>query len=123
MTFGARLRAARRARNLTQEDLGVLLGVSGATVSRWESGRDAPTFSLLPELSTRVLTSLDVLICGKPFQPGDSTLMVGEQQSEYAVSTTYARDPGEVALLLAYRELGDVKQRAVQMLIRPSREL
>lgn len=122
MTFGARLRAARQALNLTQEDLGVILGVSGATVSRWESGRDSPTFSLLPELSRRLLVSLDVLISGRPFAADGAPSEVGEQRAEYAVDSRSAADPGELALLLAYRALDESKQRAVQTLIKPSKE-
>ncbi len=42
-TFGARLAAARRAKNLSQVDLAEILGVTQATVSRWEANRGEPT--------------------------------------------------------------------------------
>lgn len=44
---GAAIRAARRAAGLTQEALGSAVGVSGSTVSLWESG------SMLPPAARR----------------------------------------------------------------------
>ena len=40
----------RRARNLTQEQLGQLVGVSAQAVSKWEKG-GAPDVELLPALA------------------------------------------------------------------------
>lgn len=37
-TIGARVRAARERRGMTQAELGAACGVTEATVSRWESG-------------------------------------------------------------------------------------
>lgn len=45
----ARYRAANGA--LTQEALGKELGVTGVTVSRWESGVRMPDKDLLPQIS------------------------------------------------------------------------
>ena len=38
MKIGEKLAAARRAKNITQEQLADILGVSRQAVSRWESG-------------------------------------------------------------------------------------
>ena len=38
MTIGERIREARTAKGLTQEQLAEKLAVSGRTVSRWETG-------------------------------------------------------------------------------------
>ena len=47
-SFGDRLRAARIAAGMTQEQLGFALGVTKSSVSAWENDREAPGFRLLP---------------------------------------------------------------------------
>lgn len=37
-TMGDRIRFLRQSRNLTQEGMGEIVGVSGASISQWESG-------------------------------------------------------------------------------------
>ncbi len=37
-TMGDRIRMLRQSRNLTQEEMGKIVGVSGASISQWESG-------------------------------------------------------------------------------------
>lgn len=46
-TLGDRIRAARKARNLSQEGLAVELGVSWSTVNRYESGKNSPSINRL----------------------------------------------------------------------------
>ena len=49
--MGAFLKTLRKERNLTQEQLAQELGVSGRTVSRWETGSNLPDMDLLIELA------------------------------------------------------------------------
>lgn len=37
-TMGDRIRTLRESRKLSQEDLGKIIGITGAAVSQWESG-------------------------------------------------------------------------------------
>jgi len=37
-TMGERIKTLRESRKLTQEELGKIVGISGASVSQWESG-------------------------------------------------------------------------------------
>lgn len=67
-TLGDRLREARVAARLSQEELATLCGVSKATVSDWERGRMNPRVEQLPTLRQTLMTSLDKLICGDPFE-------------------------------------------------------
>jgi transcriptional regulator with XRE-family HTH domain len=61
--YAARTRALRTARGWTQEELAAQLGVSAASVPRWESGRYAPR--------ARVWARLEALEQGKaPPGPG-----------------------------------------------------
>lgn len=52
----------RKAKNLTQEQLGERLGISGQAVSKWENGSSMPDILLLPELCELLDTSLDALL-------------------------------------------------------------
>ena len=47
MTFGEKVKHARTALKLSQEKFAVLLGVSFATVNRWEKGHAMPTYETL----------------------------------------------------------------------------
>ena len=49
--IGAFLKALRKEKNMTQEQLAEQLGVSNRTVSRWETGSNMPDISLLTEIA------------------------------------------------------------------------
>ena len=50
----------RKQKGLTQEELGVLLNISGQAVSKWENG-GVPDISLLPEIAKIFDVSIDYL--------------------------------------------------------------
>ncbi len=56
------IRAMRRARALTQQQLADALGVTAGAVYKWEAGLSAPDLSLLVELADLFDTSVDVLL-------------------------------------------------------------
>ncbi|MGA5215141.1 helix-turn-helix domain-containing protein [Streptomyces cinereoruber] len=58
---GNRLRAARRAKDLSQKDLGAAVGVKAPAVSRWEDNQEFPKGEKLPALAAAVGQQLDVL--------------------------------------------------------------
>ena len=60
-TIGERIAELRRARGLTQEQLGETIGVSAQTVSKWENSQTAPDISLLPVLAGVFEISIDTL--------------------------------------------------------------
>ena len=49
--IGAFLKQLRNEKGITQERLAEILGVSGRTVSRWETGANLPDLSILVEIS------------------------------------------------------------------------
>lgn len=51
----------RKAKNLTQEALGELVGVSNQAVSKWENGSSSPDISVIPALAKALGISLDQL--------------------------------------------------------------
>lgn len=58
--FGKRLREARkRVPSLSQERFAELVGVEGASVSRWETGKDFPDESRLPKICEALGVSVD----------------------------------------------------------------
>ncbi len=59
---GDRIKAARQAKGLSQEQLGEKLGVSFQAVSTWEQGKFLPDAERLPELAKVLDLSLDSLL-------------------------------------------------------------
>ena len=59
--IGKRIAAARKARKMTQEQLGEKLGVSFQAVSTWEQGKFIPDTEHLPMLAKTLGLSLDAL--------------------------------------------------------------
>lgn len=49
--FGGFLKELRKEKGITQEQLGEILGVSGRTVSRWETGFNMPDLDLLIQMA------------------------------------------------------------------------
>ncbi len=62
--IGERIRAARKAAKLTQEELGEKLGLSSSAVSYWETGKFIPDAEHLPALAEALNLSLDSLFTG-----------------------------------------------------------
>lgn len=66
MGFGDNLKQIRRERNVTQEQLAEILGVSRQAVSKWESGFGYPETEKLIDISQKLNISIDVLLDNKP---------------------------------------------------------
>ncbi|MFT4178753.1 MAG: helix-turn-helix transcriptional regulator [Thermomonas sp.] len=114
--FGDRLREARVAAGMTQEQLGFELGVSKSAVSAWENGRETPSFRSLPELRRQLRRSLDELICG--VQPTEASPERTMRDISDDASPT-ARNEKERALLQRYRGLPARQRAALLELITP----
>ena len=56
------LKAFRKNRDMTQEDVAEILGVSPQSVSKWERGDTYPDITLLPSLANLYETSVDSII-------------------------------------------------------------
>ncbi len=52
----------RKARSLTQEQLGAKLGISSQAVSKWEKGESMPDIMLLPSLCEILGITADALL-------------------------------------------------------------
>ena len=62
ITLQENLKALRRKKDLTQEQLAELCGVSPQAVSRWETGAACPDIALLPELANCFGVTVDELL-------------------------------------------------------------
>ena len=68
-TIGKRISEHRKKKNLKQDELAEMLGVSPQAVSKWENDLSCPDISLLPELSRILCVSIDEIITGKRYYP------------------------------------------------------
>ena len=64
-TIGNRIAKFRKEKNMTQEELANLLGVSSQAVSKWENDASCPDISLLPQLCEVLGITADELLTGK----------------------------------------------------------
>lgn len=66
LNIGKTIVTKRREKGLTQEDLAAYIGVSKASVSKWETGQSYPDITLLPQLSAYFNISIDDLMGYSP---------------------------------------------------------
>lgn len=77
MTLGKRIAELRRAKEMTQEELGQIFGISAQAVSKWENDVACPDISILPELAELLGVSVDELLSGKA---SPATVLVPEER-------------------------------------------
>ena len=84
--IGAFLKDLRREKEITQEQLAEELGVSGRTISRWETGNNMPDISLLVEIAEYFDVSIPEIIKGerKSEDMKEEAKEVAENMSDYA---------------------------------------
>ncbi len=73
LKIGNRIKEKRRERNLTQEELASMLGVTKAAVSKWENEESYPDITLLPQIAQLFHMTMDDLF---DFDPNDKPLVV-----------------------------------------------
>ena len=61
MKIGEKIKALRKSKNISQEALANVLGVTFQAVSKWETGTTAPDVSLIPPLASFFGVSIDEL--------------------------------------------------------------
>lgn len=77
MELWYRIRELRKARNLSQEQLAEAMGVSAASVSKWETGQSLPELSTLVALADFFEVSVDALL-GHSLSAGTLTDLLDE---------------------------------------------
>ena len=90
MSFGRRLKERREAANLTQKDLGVLLGVSGNAIGNYEKGISSPNADALYKV-------FDILHC-------DANYLFQDEMQALSENTP---SPAEMEHIKKYRALDE----------------
>ena len=72
MDLAGNVARLRKAAGLTQGELAGHLGVTKASVSKWETGQSMPDIALLPQIATRFATSIDELVGYAPQMPAEA---------------------------------------------------
>lgn len=62
LTFGDKLKKIRTERNMSQEELGELLGTSKQVISRYETNQRTPKITVVEEYARKLNVPLDYLI-------------------------------------------------------------
>lgn len=75
---GENIASLRKAKGITQSELGERTGVSFQAVSKWERGETLPDISILPDLARILETTVDYILLG------------GEKVTEYKGKITVA---------------------------------
>ena len=128
MYIAENLRALRRGKGLTQEEVAETLGLSAQSVSKWERGETLPDITLLPVLANLFAVSTDELIgmdkindseaLGKVFSEGHSLMRLGKNHEAavlYANALkTYPNNHGLMADLAMAQALGGTADGAEQ---------
>ena len=79
MIIGQRIKAARKSKNLTQQELGDILGVSKVSICGYENGTRIPTLENFIQL-------LDVLEVKPDYLLGREVTAICEEEVPYSVS-------------------------------------
>ena len=74
--IGKFIASKQREQNLTQEQLAEKIGVSNKTVSKWETGKTMPDYSIVELLCQVLHISVAELIAGKENEPNAKTLLI-----------------------------------------------
>jgi len=82
MEIGRKIAEARRAKNLTQEQLAEMMKVTRQTVSRWESQAAYPEMEKIITLASILEVSCDYLLNDKIEKMTDSQKQIPRKQTE-----------------------------------------
>lgn len=78
----------RKKKNITQQQLADLLGVTNKAVSKWETGKGLPDIGLLEELSNILEVSIDDILKTQSIEPS-----AGQDEADDTAHTTEGNKP------------------------------
>lgn len=102
MTFGSRLRTARKAKQLTQKELAVKIKAAHNSISNWENDQNMPD----PDTIQHLCWALDV-------QPNYFFSVDNASPPRSFSETSLSLTPDERTIIFKYRQLDDRGKAAV----------
>lgn len=94
INIARKLATKRREKGITQEELALYIGVSKASVSKWETGHSYPDITFLPQLATYFNISIDELMGYSPQMTKEDIKKLYHQ-----ISSSFASENFEDVLL------------------------
>ena len=91
--IGKFLSLLRKEKNMTQEQLGKILGVTNKTVSRWENGNYMPPIEALQQLSEFYQITINELLSGKRLNDTDYKEMAEQNIKSVLTATALSANP------------------------------
>jgi len=95
MTFGERLTVIRKRKEMSQSDIGKLIGINGDAYGRYERDEVKPNIDMATSISNALKVSLDYLVGKTALELDSATLKKIE-----AVSTMSDEDKNHVFTLI-----------------------
>ena len=100
MALGERIKNARKAKHLSQEELAKQLFISRSALAKWETGQSMPDIRMLKKLSVILEVSMDHLTAEEPSLTAPTVPKpLYEQPLPKSPSVSAATDPAERQLL------------------------
>lgn len=81
----------RKEKNITQEQLANMVGISAGAVSKWETGCSTPDISLLAPIARALNTSIDTLLGFKLELPDDGVRKIKEELTNIFLHKGYEK--------------------------------
>lgn len=97
LTLAENIRAFRKERRLTQDQLAEALGVTVGSVYKWESGQSIPELNMLVEIADFFDTSMDALL-GYRMKDNDIAAVIQRMREYCRVRNPEALDEAEKVL-------------------------
>lgn len=95
LNIGKTILTLRKDKNITQEQLANMVGVSAGAVSKWETGNSTPDISLLSPIARALDTSLDILLSFKKEISEEEVNNIKEKLTEIFLNEDYEKANNE----------------------------
>ena len=102
----------RKKRNLTQEALAELVGVTRQTIAKWESGESAPDLALAGKLSAALDVTLDELVEAPREELEDESL-----KGKHMFGVVTVGDKGQIVIPVRARRMFGISPGSQLMIL------
>lgn len=95
LNIGDTILQLRKEKNITQDQLSAMVGVSAGAVCKWETGKSMPDIALLPSLARALEVSVDTLLSFKAKLSDKDVENIKRQLTEVFLQTGYVEGEGK----------------------------